>query len=322
MTAQMPWFRFYEEVLDDPKVQKLAPEDFKTWVNVLCLASRHRGRLPALADIAFALRMEPHACSTVLSRLSDAGLLDTLQGGAHGSHHAPHAWNKRQYKSDTSTERVQRFRKRSETVPETADGTPPDTDSETEKKELKQQPQNPGLEAAAAAKKMDRVDIDRTERLVQPRPIGSNLDALRDKLTEAARPGIWPLATCISLAPIPALLAEGCDLDLDVIPAVASLADAARHNPKPKRITTWAYFADAILQARDERLAGRRKPGNDHAPPAPSDPAKLWPLRAKLYTSNHRQWDDNWGVPRAVVPPAYRELFPGLFDEQMQGVEA
>jgi hypothetical protein len=131
--ARGGWFRMYEEALDDPKVQRLSGDDFKAWINLLCLASRNGGRLPPSADVAFALRMDAHGAATLLSRLADGGLLDTRQGGAHGSHHAPHGWEERQYKSDTSTDRVKRFRQRSKTVTETA----PDTDSETEVPEAK-----------------------------------------------------------------------------------------------------------------------------------------------------------------------------------------
>ena len=122
------WFRFYQEALDDPKVQKLDPPDFKTWVNMLCLTCRNDGKLPAVPDIAFALRLSIDDCQTVLRRLSDGGLIDSLSGGPNGSHYAMHKWDERQYKSDTSTHRVKRFRERSETVTETV----PDTETETE----------------------------------------------------------------------------------------------------------------------------------------------------------------------------------------------
>jgi len=34
------WFRFYNDALDNPKVQLLPSDLFKTWVNLLCIASR------------------------------------------------------------------------------------------------------------------------------------------------------------------------------------------------------------------------------------------------------------------------------------------
>lgn len=127
------WFRFYHEALDDPKVQTLDAETFRDWVNLLCLCCRLGGELPkATQDIAFALRRSLDGCSTVLSRLADAGLLDRRNGGPNGMHYAIHGWDKRQYKSDTSTDRVKRYRERYKNVTETPNATPPDTDTDTD----------------------------------------------------------------------------------------------------------------------------------------------------------------------------------------------
>lgn len=112
------WFRMYAEVLDDPKAQRLDPALFKGWVNILCLAAKKDGALPAISDIAFALRTSEAEAADLLGKLTDAGLLDETETGA-----APHNWNGRQFKSDVSTDRVKRFRKRhvseKETVAET-----------------------------------------------------------------------------------------------------------------------------------------------------------------------------------------------------------
>lgn len=122
------WFRFYAEALDDPKVQRLDGETFKAWVNLLCLAARNDGFLPEPDDIAFALRMDRIAAGSLVDRLRIAGLIDVVKGGANGARIAPHGWQERQYKSDTSTDRVKRFRQRSKPVTE----TPPDTETDTE----------------------------------------------------------------------------------------------------------------------------------------------------------------------------------------------
>lgn len=124
------WFRMYDEILDDPKVQLLSGDDFKGWINILCLASRRDGKLPPVADISFALRETLDAVSTLLGRLLDGGLIERRSGGADGAHYAPYKWNERQYKSDTSTGRVKRFRDRYKPVSETA----PDTEAETEER--------------------------------------------------------------------------------------------------------------------------------------------------------------------------------------------
>jgi hypothetical protein len=127
-----PWFRFYQETLDDPKVQQLAPQDFKAWVNLLCLACRGDGILPSLEDVAFALRMSENETRSTLDRLAIAGLIATRKGGANGMRYAIVNWDEKQYKSDTSTDRVKRFRQRSSAVSETVTVTPPDTDTDTE----------------------------------------------------------------------------------------------------------------------------------------------------------------------------------------------
>lgn len=127
------WFRFYAEALNDPKVQKLDGETFKGWVNLLCIASQNEGKLPALTDVAFALRIEENAARTLVERLSNATLIDRLNGGVNGVTHAMHGWDKRQYKSDTSNERVKRYRQRSKSVTETAPETEADTDKAVSK---------------------------------------------------------------------------------------------------------------------------------------------------------------------------------------------
>ncbi len=119
------WFRFYDEVVDDPKVQTLSPELFKAWVNLLCIASKNDGIFPAISKIAFHLRCDETVVERTLERLSNEGLIDRRNGGVNGYHYAPHGWDKRQYKSDSSNERVKRYRQRQrETAPET------DTESE------------------------------------------------------------------------------------------------------------------------------------------------------------------------------------------------
>lgn len=128
------WFRFYDAALDDPKVQRLDGDTFKAWVNLLCLASRNGGFLPSLADIAFALRVDGDGARTLVERLLDATLLDKVSGGADGYRYAPHSWQERQYKSDTSTDRVKRFRQRFSNGDETAPDT--ETEAETEKKKV------------------------------------------------------------------------------------------------------------------------------------------------------------------------------------------
>ena len=121
------WFRMYDEILDDPKIQKLPPHLFRFWVNTLALCSRSGGKLPAICDIAFALRETEESVSSAFHTLLEGGIVVT-----DGETFQPKNWKKRQYKSDTSTERVREHRKRSRNVTE----TPPDTETETEKNKI------------------------------------------------------------------------------------------------------------------------------------------------------------------------------------------
>jgi len=137
------WFRFYNEVLNDPKVQQLSGDTFKAWVNLLCLASANDGVLPDVSAIAFALRLEEKRTQRVIDELINRNLLDCIEG-----RYAPHGWGSRQYKSDVSTDRVNRFRKRKRNVSSNVTGnvssavsrnvssavseTSPDTDTDSD----------------------------------------------------------------------------------------------------------------------------------------------------------------------------------------------
>ena len=101
------WFRFYIEAIDDPKVQKLSPDIFKTWVNLLCLASAGDGVLPGIDDMAFRLRLTEKVATDHVSKLRAQGLLDEMPSGL-----CPHNWAARQFVSDVSTERVRKFREK------------------------------------------------------------------------------------------------------------------------------------------------------------------------------------------------------------------
>lgn len=103
------WFRFYDSVLDDPKAQKLTDPMFRAWVNLLCLANRNGGMIPAdMSALAFSLRTTEAKVKGLVDALSRAGLMDVSE-----TFLIPHNWSERQFKSDVSTERVKRFRQRS-----------------------------------------------------------------------------------------------------------------------------------------------------------------------------------------------------------------
>ena len=120
------WFRFYDCVVDDPKAQRLPPHLFKTWVNLLCLASRSNGVIPPVDDVAFSLRISTTDAQAQIDELIGVGLLDIRPD----KRFEPHNWAARQFQSDTSKERTRKYRKRKTEngcdVTVTAGVTPPE----------------------------------------------------------------------------------------------------------------------------------------------------------------------------------------------------
>jgi hypothetical protein len=114
------WFRFYDDAVNDPKVQRLEPKLFKAWVNLLCLASKNEGWFPSIDDVAFSLRVSEEEAGQMVDGLISSGLVDEIDGRC-----CPHNWHERQYKSDSSAERMKRHRdkKRDEAPVKTSDVT-------------------------------------------------------------------------------------------------------------------------------------------------------------------------------------------------------
>jgi hypothetical protein len=125
------WWRAYDDALHDPKVQRLPPHLFKTWFNLLCVASKYEGVLPKADELAYLLRRRADDVRRDVAALCARCLFDVTADGI-----VPHNWNTRQYRSDLSTQRVRSHRKRSETVSgnvaRNVSGTPPETETETE----------------------------------------------------------------------------------------------------------------------------------------------------------------------------------------------
>lgn len=106
----LPWFRMYTEFATDPNIQCLAFEDQRHYIVLLCLKgsevldkeyqdSDQRERV-----IRRVLGLDTDAADEARKRLMRANLIDLKWN--------PLAWDKRQYKSDVSTERVKKFRQK------------------------------------------------------------------------------------------------------------------------------------------------------------------------------------------------------------------
>lgn len=143
--SSMPWFRMYVDFLNDPKMISLAFEDQRHFIGVLALKSDGALDNGAPQDllnriVAQRLWIDHGVILEVKKRLVCAGLID--------SNWQPIAWDSRQFKSDSSKDRVARFRAKTpcngdvtlhETLHErkcNAVDTDTDTDTDTEEKPM------------------------------------------------------------------------------------------------------------------------------------------------------------------------------------------
>lgn len=141
------WFRMYSEFATDVKVQSMNETLQRRFIMFLCLHCN--GEYERLNDdeLAFALRITP------------AELIDTrgvfIQKGFLDDNGKIRNWNKRQYKSDSSTERVQKHRERQRNDDETLQKRPQiqrtDTDTDSEK--------NPSASATPKRVKVSRETV-------------------------------------------------------------------------------------------------------------------------------------------------------------------
>lgn len=112
------WFRFYNDSINDPKVQLLAPDMFKHWINMLCIASKNDGVIPQ-DGLAFMLHAAACQVETAIQELIRVGLIEyaTVRGDTCLT---PHGWFSRQFRWDatdpTNSERQKRHRNSSVTA--------------------------------------------------------------------------------------------------------------------------------------------------------------------------------------------------------------
>lgn len=146
---KLPWFRFYAETVSDRKIRRLKVEHRWLWVVVLCAARQspiegylvlsERESIDA-TDLADLGALPERTVTSGLEALNDAGLIEW--DANLGAWMVP-KWSERQFKSDTSTDRVRAHRERSKGDDGNGDGTlqgrsgsgggnAPETETETE----------------------------------------------------------------------------------------------------------------------------------------------------------------------------------------------
>lgn len=103
----MPWFRLYAEMIDDPKIGRLNDAQFRLWIEILCLACKgeNGNTLQTIDDINWSLRRN------VTETLHEL-LHETLVKLDSENRVFVTNWEKRQFNSDSSTDRVRKYRER------------------------------------------------------------------------------------------------------------------------------------------------------------------------------------------------------------------
>lgn len=134
------WFRLYAEFATDPKVQMMSEADQRRFIMVLCLRCSNDDVTLRDDEVAFQLRIsnDEWARSKLLF----------LQKGLINDDNTPTAWERRQFISDSSAERVRRHRakkKNGEKQPCNVTETPPEAETETETE--KPSPSSPTAQA-------------------------------------------------------------------------------------------------------------------------------------------------------------------------------
>lgn len=127
----MKWFRLYNEVYSDPKVQELRPELFRFWINIMCIASENepRGVVPGVPKLKRLLNLDKPVIERYLAALKAAELLDrrsdveastfvarsdddpsTFVARGDVEELTPHRWHERQPEGDDAAKRKRESR--------------------------------------------------------------------------------------------------------------------------------------------------------------------------------------------------------------------
>jgi hypothetical protein len=117
----------YHEFATDPKVQMLSEANQRRFIMLLCLRCSNDGETLHDEEIAFQLRISNDDFAQTKADLMDRGLID--------EDCQPVAWEKRQFASDSSTERVRKYREQQKVKKKRNSNvsvTPPDTDTDTD----------------------------------------------------------------------------------------------------------------------------------------------------------------------------------------------
>lgn len=100
----MDWFRMYGEFATDPKVQMLSESDQRRYIMILCMRCSNGDVTLQDEEVAFQLRISTEEWAKTKAILMGKGLVTESN--------QPTAWDKRQFRSDSSAARVAAHREK------------------------------------------------------------------------------------------------------------------------------------------------------------------------------------------------------------------
>jgi len=128
MSNPLPWFRLYSEFAKDPKIQSMTEPMQRRLIMLFCLQCSEE--LNALDDdeLCCVMRIDVVTLHETLQLFEKKRFIDEKRNILN--------WDKRQYKSDSSNERVKKYREKQRVKEKkrycNVTITPPDTDTDTE----------------------------------------------------------------------------------------------------------------------------------------------------------------------------------------------
>lgn len=137
------------------------------------------------------------------------------------------------------------------------------------------------LNGTAAGQQRDRKEEGNKDNKRTTDDSASAVDfhLLAKKLQDAGGESLNPISTGLEEMSYPlGWLDQGCDLDLDILPAIRARSADAR----PQSISSWNYFTGPVADAKARRLSPMPK-GNPHA---------------KISTGNNRTFDQEASADR------------------------
>jgi len=319
----MEWFRFYSDTLSNPKIRRLSVTARWIWVAVLALANQSPERgalliewgLPyTVSDIADAAKVAEADVEEALAVFVAQGMLTRTEDGVY---HVTN-WDKRQFASDDSAERVRKSRAvrrqpASQAIAKSLDNVAdePDLNSDdTVTRPLQDRYSNGDVTLPDS--RVQNTDLTTTTtprtRANPPEPVDESpttpASAAPDALLEAAADYVLPLMGRVMLkgtegVQIQTALAQ---VDHDLARFKAIVDEVVRRDPT-KRIHSFAYFVERFAEEAADRQA-RAAPRVTRPRARLPDPVAPSPETVAAHLAAGKEWLKSLGYSTSDVGDA------------------